>query len=125
LANRGDNGRQRAGRLQRAASNANRDSAAAPLDVFSPTLLIKCGTVPAGVGRDVTRTQGEQTMRYRIEFADDLMHVLDENGNGHDALVIRRDNAKDAEAKIDEWAAEYKMDARRAKRELRDLIRRM
>jgi len=64
-------------------------------------------------------------MRYRIELADDLMHVLDEDGNGYDAIVIRRDNAKDAEAKIDEWAAEYKIDPRLAKRELRDLIRRM
>ena len=64
-------------------------------------------------------------MRYRIELADDLMHVLDEDGNGYDALVVRRDNANDAEATIDEWAAKYDIDARRAKRELRDLIRRM
>jgi hypothetical protein len=64
-------------------------------------------------------------MRYRIELADDLMHVLDEEGNGCDALVIRRDNANHAEAKIDEWAAEYNIDPRRAKRELRDLVRRM
>jgi hypothetical protein len=64
-------------------------------------------------------------MLYRIELADDLMHVLDEDGDGYDALVIRRDNAKDAEAKIDEWASEYNIDSRRAKCELRDLIRQM
>jgi hypothetical protein len=125
LANRGDDGRQRAGRLQSAASNANRDSVAAPLDVFSPALLIKSSAVPARVRRAATRTPGERMMRYRIELADDFMHVLDEDGNGYDALVIRRDNAKEAEAKIDEWTAEYKIDPRRAKRELRDFIRRM
>jgi len=64
-------------------------------------------------------------MRYRIELADDLLHVLDEDGNGHDAHVVRRDGADAAEKKIDEWAAEYGIDAARAKRELRDLIRRM
>ncbi len=64
-------------------------------------------------------------MRYRIELADDLMHVLDEDGNGHDALVVRKDGAAAAEQKIDEWAAKYAIDPRSAKRDLRELIRRM
>lgn len=64
-------------------------------------------------------------MRYRIELADDLLHVLDENGHGHDAHVVRQDGADAAEQKIDEWAAEYGIDPAPAKRELRDLIRRM
>jgi hypothetical protein len=64
-------------------------------------------------------------MRYRIEIADDLMHVLDEDGNGQDALVVRKDGAAAAEQKIDVWAAEYGIDPRSAKRDLRDLIRRM
>jgi len=64
-------------------------------------------------------------MRYRIELADDLLQVLDEDGNGHDAHVVRRDGADAAEQKIDEWAAAYRIDPAPAKRELRHLIRRM
>lgn len=64
-------------------------------------------------------------MRYRIELADDLLQVLDEDGNGHDAHVVRRDGAAAAQRKIDEWAAEYGIDPAPTKRELRDLIRRM
>ena len=64
-------------------------------------------------------------MRYRIELADDLMHILDEENKGHDALVVHRDGAAEAEQKIDEWAAEYGIDPRPAKRELRELVRRM
>jgi hypothetical protein len=102
-----------------------KDSAADPLDLFSPALLIKCSAVPAGVRRAATPTVGEPAMRYRIEFADDLMHVLDENGNGHDAHVVCPDGRVEAERKIDEWAAEYGIDPRPAKRDVRDLIRRM
>lgn len=64
-------------------------------------------------------------MRYRIELADDLLQVLDEDGNGHDAHVVRKGGADAAEQKIDEWAATYGIDPAPAKRELRHLIRRM
>ena len=64
-------------------------------------------------------------MRYRIELVDDLMHVLDEDGNGYDAHVVCRDGLDVAERNIDEWAGQYSLDPERAKRELRDLIRRM
>jgi len=64
-------------------------------------------------------------MRYRIEFADDLMMVLDEDGNGHDAHIMRRGANDKAERKIDEWAGEYRLDVRRAKRALRSLVRQM
>jgi hypothetical protein len=64
-------------------------------------------------------------MIYRIEFTDGLMHVMDEDGDGHDAHVVRADGTKEAETKIDEWAAEYDIDPRRARRALRNLIRLM
>lgn len=115
-----------AGRMTRAVVTIHaQDSAADPLDLFSPALLIKCIAAPAGVRRAATPTVGERTMRYRIELTDDLMQVLDEDGYGHDAHVVRKDGADAAEQKIDEWGAEYGIDPALVKRELRDLIRRM
>ena len=64
-------------------------------------------------------------MRYRIELADDLLQVLDEDGYGHDAHVVRPDGADAAEKTIDEWANRYGIEPASAKRELRDLIGRM
>lgn len=64
-------------------------------------------------------------MQYRIELADDLLQVLDEDGNGHDAHVVRKGGADAAEQKIDEWAAEFAVAAEPAKRELRELVCRM
>lgn len=64
-------------------------------------------------------------MRCRIEFCDDLMHVLDEDGYGHDAHVVCRDGADAAEQKIDEWATAFSIDPEPAKRELRELVGQM
>lgn len=64
-------------------------------------------------------------MRYRIELADDLLHVLDDDGYGHDAHVVRPDGAAAAERTIDDWATRYGIDPAAAKREVRDLIGRM
>lgn len=67
-------------------------------------------------------------MRYRIELADDLMHVLDENGNGYDAHVVRsgRNGIYEAKMKINEWKARYPtIDTVKAKREVNRLVERM
>ena len=67
-------------------------------------------------------------MRYRIELADDLMHVLDEDGNGHDAHVVRPGRAGGCEAKrkIDEWKTRYPtIDTVKAKREVSRLVEKM
>ena len=64
-------------------------------------------------------------MRYRIEFADDLMHVLDEQNYGHDAHVVQPGDAAAAERKIGEWATEYGIEPKAPRRQLRDLLRRM
>jgi len=45
-------------------------------------------------------------MRYRIEICQDLMHVLDENGNGYDAhVLVDRQAARDA---MKMWATRYR-----------------
>lgn len=66
-------------------------------------------------------------MRYRIEFTDDLMHVLDEDGNGHDAQIVRPGRAGGCEAKrqIDEWRTRYEFDSVKAKREVNRLVEKM
>ena len=64
-------------------------------------------------------------MQYRIEFADDLMMVMDDENHGHDAHVVSPDGRAEAERKIDEWAGTFKFDVARAKRGLRYLVRQM
>jgi hypothetical protein len=64
-------------------------------------------------------------MQYRIEFADDLMMVMDDGNHGHDAHVVSPDGRDEAERKIDEWAGAFKFDVGRAKRAMRNLVRQM
>jgi hypothetical protein len=64
-------------------------------------------------------------MRHRIEFADGLMMVMDDENKGYDAHLVDPEAQDEAERKIDEWAAEYTINVARAKRELRELIRQM
>lgn len=45
---------------------------------------------------------------YRIDIADDLMSVLDQNNNGHDAHVLAKRD--DAIRQLDAWAHDYKFD---------------
>ncbi len=66
--------------------------------------------------------------RYRIEFADDLMMVLDQDNNGHDAQVVApgREAVYAAKMKINEWKTQYPtIDTVRAKRELNRLVAKM
>jgi hypothetical protein len=45
---------------------------------------------------------------FRIDIADDLMCVLDQNNNGHDSHVLAQ--REDAIRQIDAWASDYKFD---------------
>lgn len=58
-------------------------------------------------------------MNYRIEFADDLMMVLDDENNGHDAFEVEADRPWDAVEALAEWGREYSLDACQALKELR------
>ena len=64
-------------------------------------------------------------MQCRIEFVDDLMTIVDQNGDGYDAHIVEAVGRDEAERKIDEWAGTYRFDVARAKRELRALIKQM
>ena len=59
-------------------------------------------------------------MRYRIEFCDDLMMVMDDDGYGYDSHILEDGpNVRDDEdARIDQWADDYEFDVDAAKREL-------
>ncbi len=47
-------------------------------------------------------------MKHAIEITDDLMHVLDENGYGHDAHILV--DCAAARRQIETWAAECEFD---------------
>jgi hypothetical protein len=53
------------------------------------------------------------------------MMVMDEDNHGHDAIDVSPEDQDEAERKIDEWAGEYRLDVRKAKGELRRLVREM
>ena len=57
-------------------------------------------------------------MKHAIEITDDLMHVLDENGYGHDAQILV-DRAA-ARRQIETWAAEYQFDVADANRQVEE-----
>ncbi len=61
-------------------------------------------------------------MHHRIEFADGLMMIMDDENHGYDAHLVEPDAQDEAERKIDDWADEYTIDVARAKRELREII---
>lgn len=66
--------------------------------------------------------------RYRIEFADDLMMVVDQDNNGHDAHVVRpgHDGVYEAKMKINEWKTRYPtIDTVKSKREVNRLVDKM
>jgi hypothetical protein len=66
-------------------------------------------------------------MRYRIEFTDDLMQLLDENNHGHDAHIVTagREGVYAAKMKINEWRTQYEFDSVKAKREVNRLVEKM
>ena len=53
-----------------------------------------------------------------IEIIDDLMCVMDEDGNGYDAAVLT--GYRDAKQQIEKWAGEYAIDIAEAYRQLSD-----
>ncbi len=57
-------------------------------------------------------------MKHAIEITDDLMHVIDENGYGHDAHILA-DRAA-ARRQIETWAAEYEFDVADAERQIEE-----
>jgi hypothetical protein len=46
-------------------------------------------------------------MDYEIEFADDLMTLVDEDGNGRDAVVVKRAKPWDAVETLVRWGRVY------------------
>jgi hypothetical protein len=57
-------------------------------------------------------------MPHTIEIIDDLMCVIDEDGNGYDAAVLESYRA--AKQQIQKWAAEYTINVADAYRQLAD-----
>jgi hypothetical protein len=89
------------------------------IDVFRTGWLLWCHAVATGVRRAATpRIAGERTMRHAIEIIDDLMCVMDEDGNGYDAAVLKSYQA--AKQQIQKWTAEYTINVADAYRQLAD-----
>lgn len=55
-------------------------------------------------------------MTHTIEIIDDLVCVMDEDGNGCDALVL--EGYRDAKRQINRWLHEYSFDVADAYRQL-------
>jgi hypothetical protein len=55
-----------------------------------------------------------------IEIIDDLMCVMDEDGNGCDAHVLK--SSRNAKQQIQTWAGEYTIDVAEAYRKLHDFF---
>jgi hypothetical protein len=49
-------------------------------------------------------------MTYRIEFVDDLMTVMDADGNRHDACAVDPRQPREAVDALAHWASPYKLD---------------
>jgi hypothetical protein len=62
-------------------------------------------------------------MNYRTGFDDDLMMVLDDENNGHDAFEVDPNEPWDAVETLAEWGREYSLDACQALKELRAYLR--
>jgi len=56
--------------------------------------------------KTTTNTKGN-AMTYRIEFVDDLMTVVDADGNGHDAFVVDPKQPLDGLETITDWTRRY------------------
>jgi hypothetical protein len=95
-----------------------KNSFAAPLDVFVAGWLMWCHAVAGGRRDAKPRTAGERTMNCTIEIIDDLMCVMDDDGNGYDAAVL--ESYRDAKRQIQKWAAEYTINVADAYRQLAD-----
>lgn len=59
-------------------------------------------------------------MKHAIEITDDFMHVIDENGYGHDAHILV-DRAA-ARRQIETWAAEYEFDVADAEQQIEEFF---
>lgn len=62
-------------------------------------------------------------MNYRIDFDDDLMMVLDDENNGHDAFEVDPERPWDAVETLAEWGRKYARDACEALEDLRAYLR--
>lgn len=58
-------------------------------------------------------------MDYEIEFIDDLMTVVDEQGYGQDAYEVDGERPWDAVEKLAAWGRQYDLDACQSLKELR------
>jgi len=79
--------------------------------------------VMRNVRMNITPRIGGNQMDYHIEFTDDLMTVLDEDGNGRDAHVVDPSRPWDAVEALVRWGREYDLDAVDALRELRQHLK--
>jgi hypothetical protein len=64
-------------------------------------------------------------MRYQVICEYDLLQLIDDDGNGHDAMPLGpgQDVIAAGKRKIDEWKREYStIDAAAAKRELTNYV---
>jgi hypothetical protein len=96
-----------------------KDLFVAPLDVFVAGWLMWCHAITAGSRRDAKpQTPGVRTMNWTIEIIDDLMCVMDDDGNGYDAATLT--SYRDAKQQIQKWAAEYTINVADAYRQLAD-----
>jgi len=59
---------------------------------------------------------------HHFEIVEDFMHVMDEDGNGCDAHVLR--DHGDAKCQLERWAAEYAFDVAEACRQVEEYFSR-
>jgi hypothetical protein len=62
-------------------------------------------------------------MKYRIEFADGLMMVLDDENHGQDAFEVDSELPWDAVETLAEWGRQYSLNAVDVLRALRAYLR--
>lgn len=62
-------------------------------------------------------------MNYRIEFVEELMTVVDDDGNGYDAFEVDSDEPWDAVEALAKFGRTYTLDACQALRALRTYLK--
>jgi len=91
-------------------------------------LNIEIRTVRAATGEEIKFWQWHSdsleaeraSAPFRIDIADDLMCVLDQENNGHDAYVLAK--REDAIRQLDAWAHDYKFDRNAAVARLEEVF---
>jgi hypothetical protein len=64
-------------------------------------------------------------MRYTIDFADDLMCLIDDDGDGHDAFELDAVQPDAARQQLVTWAKTYPLDLPREQQRLDEQLRDM